>query len=172
MLRPAGGVRSAAKNNVRSGSAGICHCGLPRRYGAFFVHSRVTGSGPDEINLLWPVAHVWPPEIDFNESVAQSRSTTWSVHYGRTDTVVHGAKNVNLLRWHTWGVVWTPSYIRFLVDGHPWGAVTTRSRIPHQPMTLDIQNQTFCGRGTECPRAPVTMLVDWVAEYAMKPARG
>jgi hypothetical protein len=38
-------------------------------------------------------------------------------------------------------------------------------------MTLDIQNQTFCGRGTECPTRPVTMQVDWVAEYALKTPR-
>ena len=152
-------------------TGGICHCGLPRLYGAFFVRSRVTGAGPDEIDLLLPVAHVWPPEIDFNESAAQTRSTTWSVHYGGNDTVVHGSTGTNLLGWHTWGVIWTARSIRFLVDGHVWGAVTKRSEIPHQPMTLDIQNQTFCGRGTECPTRPVTMQVDWVAEYALKTPR-
>ena len=152
-------------------SAGICHCGRPRRYGAFFVRSRVTGGGPDEIDLLWPAARVWPPEVDFNESVAHTGSSTWSVHYGGTDHVVHGATRIDLLLWHTWGVIWAPSFIRFLVDGHPWGAVTSRSQIPHQPMTLDIQNQTFCGRGTECPKRPVTMQVDWVAEYAFRTSR-
>jgi hypothetical protein len=147
-------------------TGGICHCGLPRLYGAFFVRSRVTGAGPDEIDLLWPVARVWPPEIDFNESSAHTGTTNWSVHYGGTHSVVHGGTRINLTRWHTWGVIWTAHFVRFLVDGHPWGAVTKSSEIPHQPMTLDIQNQTFCGRGTECPARPVEMQIDWVAEYA------
>lgn len=152
-------------------SAGICHCGMPRLYGAFFVRSRVTGPGPDEIDLLWPVAHVWPPEIDFNESAAQTKTTTWSDHFGQRDEVVHGDTRINLLRWHTWGVIWTPDYLKFVVDGYPWGAVTRRSAIPHLAMTLDIQNQTFCGRGTECPIRPVTMQVGWVAEYALATPR-
>jgi hypothetical protein len=153
----------------RWSSGGICHCGLPRLYGAFFVRSRVTGSGPDEIDLLWPVAHLWPPEVDFNESNAHTGTTTWSVHFGGTDSEVHGAARIDLLRWHTWGVLWTAQSIRFLVDGRLWGAVTKSSEIPHQPMTLDVQNQTFCGRGTECPAHPVAMQIDWVAEYAPTP---
>jgi len=166
-------IRVAKRERPHSGWAtgGICHCGSPRLYGAFFVRSRVSGAGPDEIDLLWPVAHVWPPEIDFNESAAQTRSTTWTVHFGGTDHAVHGATSIDLLRWHTWGVIWTPRIVRFLVDGRPWGAVTSGSEIPHQPMTLDIQNQTFCGRGTECPSRPVTMQVAWVAEYAFTGSR-
>ena len=165
-------VASRGKDASKWASGGICHCGLPRLYGAYFVRSRVTGAGPDEIDLLWPVAHVWPPEIDFNESQAHTTTTTWSVHFDGHNDVVHGGTHVNLLRWHTFGVIWAPDSIRFLIDGREWGAVTRRGAIPHQPMTLDIQNQTFCGRGTECPTRPVTMQVDWVAEFAYhRPAR-
>lgn len=147
-------------------TGGVCQCGRPETYGAFFVRSRITGPGPDEIDLLWPVAHVWPPEIDFNESVYHTRSTTWSVHFGRTNHVVHGAVQVNLTKWHTWGVIWTPRFVRFLVDGRPWGAITRSSAVPRQPMTLDISQQTFCGLSKECPKRPVAMRVDWVVELS------
>jgi hypothetical protein len=159
-------IKVARRRGRAWATGGICHCGTPRLYGAFFVRSRVTGGGPDEIDLLWPVARVWPPEIDFNESGAQTQSSTWSVHYG-DNTVVHGSTLVDLLAWHTWGVIWTAHSLRFVLDGRLWGAVLRGSAIPHQPMTLDIQNQTFCGRGTECPARPVTMQVRWVAEYAI-----
>jgi hypothetical protein len=149
----------------RWGTGGVCQCGEGRTYGAYFVRSRVTGAGPDEIDLLWPVAHVWPPEIDFNESSAHADSTTWSVHFGRTNHVVRGDLRVDLERWHTWGIIWTRHAVRLTVDGRTWGVVATRPDIPTQPMTLDISQQTFCGLSAECPRRTVQMQVDWVAEF-------
>jgi beta-glucanase (GH16 family) len=149
----------------RWGTGGVCQCGHPRTYGAFFVHSRVTGAGPDEIDLLWPVAHVWPPEIDFNESVSHASSTTWTVHFGVRDHVVYGAKRIDLEQWHTWGVIWTRRSVRLVVDGRTWGMVTARHAVPAQPMTLDISQQTFCGLTAACPTHTVRMEVDWVAEY-------
>jgi hypothetical protein len=146
-------------------TGGICQCAAPRLYGAFFVHSRVTSAGPDEIDLLWPSARVWPPEVDFNESVAESSSTTWSVHWGATNHAVHGYTAVNLTQWHTFGVIWTPTSLVFTVDGRVWGDDTVGAQIPHQAMTLDISQQTFCGEHRECPTRPVAMHVDWVAEF-------
>ena len=90
------------------------------------------------------------------------------MHYGGNDTVVHGSTGTNLLGWHTWGVIWTARSIRFLVDGHVWGAVTKRSEIPHQPMTLDIDQQTRCNvpaSWAACPKHEATLQVNWVAEY-------
>jgi hypothetical protein len=33
-------------------------------------------------------------------------------------------------------------------------------------MTLDIQQQTWCGIAPECPSKPLSLLVDWVTEFA------
>jgi hypothetical protein len=153
------------KLHDRWGTGGVCQCGKPHTYGAYFVRSRVTGAGPDEIDLLWPVAHVWPPEIDFNESVSHADSTTWTVHFGRTNHVVDGVRTIDLEQWHTWGVIWTPTSVRVVVDGRTWGVVTARNDIPRQPMTLDISQQTACGLSAECPSRTVKMEVDLVAEY-------
>jgi hypothetical protein len=47
-----------------------------------------------------------------------------------------------------------------------WGTVNTAAAIPNQAMTLDIDQESWCGRGWDCPTGPDSMLVDWAAEYA------
>jgi hypothetical protein len=146
-------------------TGGICHCGAPHTYGAFFVRSKATGAGPDDVELLWPVAHVWPPEIDFNESTAYPLRTAWTVHYAPGNQTVWHAAWVNLWQWHTWGVYWTPKSLTFTVDGVVWGHVTSSHAIPRGAMTLDIQSQTYCGIAPECPTAPASFEIDWVEEF-------
>jgi hypothetical protein len=149
-------------------TGGICQCGAPRTHGAFFVRSRSVGEGPDNVELLWPVAKVWPPEVDFNESRAYPLSSTWTVHYAPGDQTVEHQAEVNLWQWHTWGVFWTPKTLTFTVDGFIWGKVKSRRAIPTGPMTLDIQSQTYCGIAPECPTAAASLQVDWVEEFAAK----
>ena len=149
-------------------TGGICQCGAPRTRGAFFVRSKSVGSGPDDVELLWPVAHVWPPEVDFNESSAHALSSTWTVHYTTKNWTDEHTAMVNLWQWHTWGVFWTPTTLMFTVDGFIWGRVRSSRAIPKGPMTLDIQSQTFCGIMPECPTAPASFEVDWVEEFTKK----
>ena len=157
--------RDPALNNAWA-TGGLCQCGVARTYGAYFVRSRVTGSGDDEVQLLWPAAKVWPPEVDFNETGWQSTKTAWYVHFRSSNEQVAKTMHVNLMRWHTWGVIWTAKSLTFTVDGIVWGKVRNPSIIPHEMMTLDIQQQTWCGITPECPTKPLSMLVDWVAEFA------
>jgi beta-glucanase (GH16 family) len=72
-----------------------------------------------------------------------------------------------MTQWHTWGVVWTPTSITYTVDGHAWNSFTNASEVPDVPMTLDLQQQTWCGAtpAWACPSTPQSMQVDWVAEY-------
>ena len=76
---------------------------------------------------------------------------------------------INMMRWHTWGVIWTPSSVTYTVDGQVWGSVTVPSEIPNIPMTLDMEQRTKCSFGTQCPTRPISMQVDWVAEYTPTP---
>jgi hypothetical protein len=149
-------------------SGGMCQCQQGHLYGAFFVRSRVTGPGPDEALLLWPTAPVWPPEVDLNESAYSTHSSSWTVHYGHGNAFEQGTHNFNLERWHTWGVIWTSRSLTFTMDGREWGRVTNYSEIPHQPMTLDIDQQTRCNvpaSWAACPRHEATLQVNWVEEY-------
>ena len=147
-------------------TGGVCQCALGRTYGAYFVRSRVTGPGDDEVQLLWPVAHVWPPEIDFNETGQRTNTTAWYVHFRASNHQIARVLHINLMRWHTWGVRWTARKLTFTVDGHIWGVVRSPSVIPHERMTLDLSQQTWCGIAPECPTKPVSMQIDWAAVFA------
>jgi len=146
-------------------TGGICLCGVHPTYGAFFVRSRVTSTGPDDAQLLWPLNNSWPPELDFNETGIAPMASTWTDHYRSPKTWVQKTQKINVQRWHTWGIIWTPTAITFVVDGHAWGQLTAKAQIPDLPMTLDLQAQTWCGILPECPSRTSAMLVDWVVVY-------
>ncbi len=146
-------------------TGGLCQCGYAQTYGAYFVRSRQTGSGPNDAELLWPKAAVWPPEIDFNENGGRSNGTSSTVHFGSTNHIDQRFVRIDMTKWHTWGVIWGPSSIIYTVDGHQWASITAKTEIPHQPMTLDIEQRVRCATGSQCPSQPVSMIIDWVAEY-------
>jgi Glycosyl hydrolases family 16 len=155
-------------------SGGLCQCGHPMTYGAFFVRSKISNAGPNEVELLWPANNQWPPEIDFNESGARWNDTSATVHHGtfhNDQFVQQNFPNINLRQWHTWGVVWTPTSIMFIIDGRQWGTTLTAPvLIPQLPMTLDLQQRPGCPSyetvNQACPPQDQAMYVDWVAEYA------
>ncbi len=145
-------------------TGGVCSCGYPQLYGAFFVRSRVTGAGPNEAQLLWPESNTWPPEIDFNESPSL-KLTSATVHWSSQNRIQQWFLHVNLLAWHTWGVIWTPTKIILTLDGHIWGETLDSYKIPRVPMRLDLEQRTKCSQNVECPTRPTSMVVDWVEEF-------
>jgi len=149
-------------------AGGLCQCGVTNTYGAYFVRSRVTGSGPTGVELLWPTVG-WPPEIDFNETNGQTTGTSatdiWGPASGKSQKQVR--LNIDMTQWHTWGVIWTPTSITYTVDGRVWGTMVSGTvSVPNVPMTLDLQQQTWCSSGFACPTSQQSMQVDWVAEYS------
>jgi hypothetical protein len=154
----------AWQNNWVTG--GVCQCGVARRYGAYFVRSRVSGAGPTEVELLWPANNTWPPEIDFNETGGSIVSTSSSVHFGAANNIVRRKVNVNMTTWHTWGVIWASHKVTYTVDGRVWGVFNAASDIPSLPMTLDFEQRQECEENRQCPTAPESMQVAWVAEYS------
>lgn len=149
-------------------TGGLCQCGLKETYGAYFVRSRVTGAGPTEVELLWPFSNKWPPEIDFNETGGSVKSSSSTIHWSSADHIEQDHILINMKQWHTWGVVWTPSAVTYIVDGQVWGSITAADEITKVPMTLDLEQIAQCGLHRECPTRPVSMQVDWVAEYTSK----
>jgi len=154
-------------------TGGVCQCGFAQTYGAYFVRSRLTGPGPNEVQLLWPAANVWPPEIDFNESGGGVTGSVATVHFGAADNIDQRKLTIDMDQWHTWGVVWSRNSIMYTVDGHAWGTITFPWEIPDQPMALHLQQQSSCALGLQyaCPHTPASMEIDWVAEYAQNPGR-
>ena len=146
-------------------TGGLCQCGHPVEYGAFFVRSRITQGGANSDELLWPSNNSWPPEIDFNENLNHLDLTTSTIHWGTTNHKQMQSLKINMLEWHTWGVIWTPTYVLYVVDGHPWHKFSIAADIPHVPMTLDFEQRAACPSSFQCPTLPSSMLIDWVAEY-------
>ena len=149
-------------------TGGLCQCGLSSTYGAYFVRSRFTTTGANEVELLWPKSNQWPPEIDFNETPS-AHQTTATFHWNYNNLTQQWIKGgINNFEWHTWGVVWTPKNIEFVLDGRVWGVFSVAKDIPRVPMILVLEQRTSCALHADCPRIPVQMQVDWVAEYHVK----
>lgn len=146
-------------------TGGVCDCGHPFRYGAVFVRSRMTGAGATHVALLWPRVGRGP-EVDFDETFGGILQATATVHYGPHDTQQHRVTAVAMKRWHTWGVIWTPTALTYVLDGHVWGRVTTPAAIPHVAMSVHLQQQTWCSHHFACPTSLVSTQVAWVARYA------
>jgi hypothetical protein len=149
-------------------TGGLCQCSVQQIYGAYFVRSRVTGPGPTSVELLWPAAPIWPPEVDFNETSGGVSTTSETVHYGGANEISQQQLSINMTNWHTWGVIWSPNKVIFTVDGTVWGKDTVRFEIPNQPMTLDIEQRAVCVYGRGCPTTPQSTQIAWVAEYRAK----
>jgi outer membrane protein OmpA-like peptidoglycan-associated protein len=147
-------------------TGGLCQCGgASYTYGAFFVRSRVTGPGPTQVEMLWPLEG-WPPEIDFAESYGSVSAAQATLHYTSANLQIHNNIDIDMTAWHTWGIIWTPTSITYTVDGNVWGTINNPSVIPNQPMTLHIQQQAWCSTpGMPCPTSPQSNDINWVAEY-------
>ena len=150
-------------------TGGLCQCSVGQIYGAYFVRSRITGPGPNEVQLLWPITNHWPPEIDFNETGAKDMSTSSTLHYGPTNLMNLHHLRIDMTKWHTWGVIWTATAVIYVVDGTRWAVDTNPSQIPHVRMRLDFEQRAMCSLHKQCPNLPQAMYVDWVAEYVRTP---
>ncbi|HWD08575.1 MAG TPA: glycoside hydrolase family 16 protein, partial [Actinomycetota bacterium] len=151
---------------------------LVQTYGQYDVRFRVDkGDGIGYAALLWPSYTSWPPEIDFAEDGGGDRSgttATWHCGSNGDDSCQEQANlTIDVSRWHTLGVQWTPTSLVYTIDGATW-ATMTGPGIPNVAMEMDLQMQAgACGDPyTPCPDATtpsnVNMDVDWVVAY--KPA--
>jgi Glycosyl hydrolases family 16 len=146
-------------------TGGVCDCGVAPTYGAFFVRSRMTGSGPTSVAMLYPNSG-WPPEVDFYETYGGTSQSMATIHWGSSNSQYHSYENIDLTKWHTWGVIWTATTIKYTVDGQVFDTVTTSdAQIPNVPMHLALQQQTWCSASWACPTAPQSYQINWVEIY-------
>lgn len=78
-------------------------------------------------------------------------------------------------RYHVVGVDWTPEYVRWWVDGKPYGTLKRYEGWSFdQPMNFILSLQVggdWQGPPTKATKFPADMLVDWVRVYQSKPAQ-
>ena len=165
---------AAAKPGVFvTGGIGGSHA---QTYGKYLVRMRVDkGDGISATALLWPQAHVWPPEVDFFEDGGGARGgTSATLHCGPNGNdscrVQKHLSGYDFSQWHTLGVEWTAGKLVYTIDGTTWATVTG-SGVPSIPMDLDLQSVSLeCSQYTTCldssTPAEVDMQVDWVVAYA------
>ena len=91
------------------------------------------------------------------------------LHYGSSNSQLHGEVTIDATQWHNWAVEWTPDHITAFVDGKQWFHTEKKEALPPGPMHLCIQLDWFprSARGTV---KTSTMQVDWVKQYALSPA--
>jgi beta-glucanase (GH16 family) len=121
--------------------------------------------------LLWPDAENWPVggEVDFMEMSDHTRqSTDMFLHYGRSNSQLHGEVKIDATQWHNWAVEWTPDHIAAFVDGKQWWSTDKKEALPPGPMHLTIQLDWFPKGGAAVQTSH--MYVDWVRQYPLNAA--
>jgi hypothetical protein len=122
--------------------------------------------------LLWPQSEHWPydGEISFPEGHLTDGVCGFMHHAEGTD---RGDQEIFCPPgalfspgWHTASTEWTPSEVRFILDGAVVGATT--ARIPHTPMRYVFQNEA-CWEGCPSPGQGAGVDVDWFVMYAYTP---
>lgn len=134
--------------------------------------------------LLWPQSNAWPRdgEIDFPEGNLTSSNIQAYMHYqgafrdasgvirGPDGSTTHQDEhNTNVPvagTWYTTAVEWTPTAVRFYLDGRLIG--TSTKHIPNTAMRWVLQTETrlspYAG-----PYGSGHVLVDWVEVWAYTP---
>ena len=168
-----GGGLLTITGNPKGDTAGM-EWGGGQRYGRWEGRVRAPASDPtyNALLLLWPDAEDFPVggEIDFMEMMDHTRQKTQVfLHYGKSNKTVSGSVVADATQWHNWAVEWTPTRIATYLDGKEWWRTERTEIFPPRPMHLCIQLDWFPGDGDD-PVRTSTMQVDWVKQYALKPA--
>jgi beta-glucanase (GH16 family) len=160
-------LRVARHNGVWSG-AGMCACrATTGTYGTYLIRARYDhGLGTHAYALLWPVKG-WPPEVDFMEFDARDpmhHQLVLTNHYSSANRMQHAFIPGDYSRWHTIGLQWTPTSLRYTLDGRT--SAVMKGHVPHVPMWLGIANNIGTGAhpGARTPN-PVSLDIDWIAYY-------
>ena len=137
-------------------------------YGRYAVRFRADAiPGYKTAWLLWPDSESWPSEgeIDFPEGNLSGTMCAYMHHLGASSGGDQDAycTGTGYTGWHTAVTEWTPSSVRFFLDGRLVG--TSTSRIPNSPMHWVLQTETNTSGIAPSASAAGHVLVDWVSVY-------
>lgn len=142
-------------------TAGMVLYTKPQTFGKYLIRMRFDrAAGIEQVMLLWPVSG-WPPEVDITEGESNGR-TMMTSHWSSSNLQKHLWANVDMRQWHTYGLDWTPTALRFTIDGRVVGTMTGAA-VPRQPMNLALQTHATRAVASTTPAA--NMYVDWVSIY-------
>ena len=126
-------------------------------------------------------------EIDIMEGFSSQKKAFHNIHSQYTQKVPrHGQKNsfeqeVDIRRWHVYGIEWTPEYVLWTVDGQTTGIFrkSTDARLLQQhqwtfdyPFFLLLNQSVGDGRSAKLPypnvRKTYETQFDWIRVYQLK----
>lgn len=143
-----------------------------QKYGKYEVRMRADALENNAVApLLWPAGPdiVWPRdgELDFAEDYTGARSLSAYSHYddgGHQFTSHPSPASVSAADWHTWGVEWTATSVKYTLDGAVWAEETDPHAIPSVPMYLGFVMACH----SACPVGAAHWQIDWIAIYRPK----
>jgi hypothetical protein len=124
--------------------------------------------------LLWPADQKWPQdgEIDFPNSELTGTVTAFMHHEGGTsggDQDIYSSK-ITYSGWHTYTTIWTPSSVKFEIDGTVIGTSTVVSEIPDTPMYWVFQTEGDISTSKPSASAEGNLQIAWATVYAYDPS--
>jgi hypothetical protein len=140
-------------------------------YGRYAVRFRADAvRGYKAAWMLWPKSDIWPGEgeIDFPEGDLDETMSAFMHRDGATRGSDQDAfpTSVTFTDWHTAVIEWSPSAVRFILDGKVIG--TSTARIPNSPFHWVLQNETSLDV-VPSDSAAGHVLIDWVAIWSYAP---
>ncbi len=152
--------------------SGVCMC-TPNSepttpYGRWDVRARMSaGSANGGVILLWPNAENWPVggEIDLAEINSAARtSSDFVVHYGAQNNQMLLTTPLDATAWHVYSVEWTPTEIRFWIDGLLLKTITDPAMIPTGAMHLVAQVGPHTDATADTTESELD--IDWIKRYS------
>ena len=146
--------------------------------GEYLVRSRVSSAtGVTEVALLSPTTTTGRRRSTSTSPMAPTSRPPRSPGArlpGNTSS--RRAVQVDLTKWHTWGVIVTPKTITYTVDGKTWATMVNHEQVA---MHLALQQQVWACDNTSdraCPSSStpreVNFQIDWVVAYQPNDVKG
>lgn len=156
-------------NGTSAGTTGGLNDREHHKYGRWETRMRVPSGDVryHPVLLLWPETVSWPSggEIDYSETTAAAKQTSFFLHYSAANQQTYGQTPVDLTQWHDYAVEWTPSAIVGYVDGVEFFRDTDRTHQPPSDMHPSIQLDWFPSGSTAT--TPSSLQVDWTRYYPL-----
>jgi hypothetical protein len=156
---------AATVTGTSNGTTGGMSSRYNQKYGRWEVRMKTNTRDPQyHPNLmLWPNGRSSRcAEVDFAESTHEASKIKFFLHYGCKPLQSTANRTLDMRKWHTYAVQWTPSGITGYVDGAVFFRDTNRSHLPSGSMHASTQLDWF-PRG-KSPRTS-SMTIDWVRIY-------
>jgi beta-glucanase (GH16 family) len=144
-------------------------------YGMYSVRMRSDAvPGYLAVFLLWPDSENWPHdgEIDFPDSSLTGTADAYLHYQGATSGTQQDAyaTGAAFTSWHTYTIEWTPSYVKFLLDGNVVGDSTDSSKIPDTPMHWVLGAESTLNGAKPAASAQGDMQIAWASVWSYDPS--